>query len=72
MSSQRGKVKWYDSKKGFGFIAPDGGTTDVFVHHTKIIGQGSQSLSEGEEVTFEVKDSNKGPVAVNVQKQSSS
>ena len=72
MSRQKGKVKWFDNKKGFGFIAPDGGIQDVFVHHKNIIGQGLKSLSEGEEVTFEVEDGNKGPVAVNVQKQSSS
>ena len=69
MSSQRGKVKWYETRRGFGFITPDGSSKDVFVHHTNIIGQGLQSLSQGEEVTFEVKDGEKGPVALNVQKQ---
>ncbi len=62
-----GTVKWFNDKKGYGFIeSEDGG--DVFVHHTGIQGSGFKSLSEGERVTFEVEQGNKGPSAVNVVK----
>ena len=60
-----GKVKWFDNKKGFGFIAQERGD-DVFVHHTSIQGQGYKTLLEGEVVTFEIIDSDKGPKAQNV------
>ena len=60
-----GKVKWFDNKKGFGFIAQETGQ-DVFVHHTSIAGQGFKTLQEGELVSFEVIDSDKGPKALNV------
>ena len=60
-----GKVKWFDNKKGFGFIAQDSGQ-DVFVHHTSITGSGFKTLNEGEEVNFEVVSSDKGPKAQNV------
>ncbi len=60
-----GKVKWFDNKKGFGFIAQDSGQ-DVFVHHTSIIGGGFKTLNEGEDVTFEVITSDKGLKAQNV------
>jgi CspA family cold shock protein len=62
-----GKVKWFDNKKGFGFIAQDTGQ-DVFVHHTSIVGQGFKTLQEGETVSFEITDSDKGPKALNVQR----
>ena len=62
-----GKVKWFDNKKGFGFIAQETGQ-DVFVHHTSIAGQGFKTLQEGEMVNFEVIDSDKGPKALNVQR----
>ena len=62
-----GKVKWFDNKKGFGFIAQDTGQ-DVFVHHTSIAGGGFKTLEEGEEVTFEVAPSEKGLKAQNVQR----
>jgi len=62
-----GKVKWFDNKKGFGFIAQDSGQ-DVFVHHTSIVGQGFKTLQEGETVSFEIADSDKGPKALNVQR----
>jgi CspA family cold shock protein len=62
-----GKVKWFDNKKGFGFIAQETGQ-DVFVHHTSIIGGGFKTLNEGEEVTFEVITSDKGLKAQNVQR----
>lgn len=62
-----GKVKWFDNKKGFGFIAQDQGQ-DVFVHHTCIAGSGFKTLIEGEEVTFDLVSSDKGPKALNVQR----
>lgn len=62
-----GKVKWFDNKKGFGFIAQDSGT-DVFVHHSSIVGQGFKSLMEGEPVTFDVVPGEKGLKALNVQR----
>jgi cold shock protein len=62
----RGKVKWWDNKKGLGFIAQDGGQ-DVFVHHTAILGNGFKTLHEGEEVIFEIVSSEKGPKAEKVQ-----
>lgn len=61
-----GKVKWFDNKKGFGFISQDGGA-DVFVHHTAIQGDGYKSLDEGEEVNFDLSDGDKGVKALNVQ-----
>ena len=64
-----GKVKWFDNKKGFGFIADDAGQ-DVFVHHTSIIGEGYKTLEEGEPVTFETVSSDKGLKAQNVQRAS--
>ncbi len=60
-----GKVKWFDNKKGFGFIADDSGQ-DVFVHHTSIMGGGFKTLDEGEMVSFEVISSDKGLKAQNV------
>lgn len=62
-----GKVKWFDNKKGFGFIAQDQGK-DVFVHHTCISGTGFKTLNEGDPVSFELVDSDKGPKALNVQR----
>ena len=60
-----GKVKWFDNKKGFGFIIQESGQ-DVFVHHTAIQGTGFKTLNEGEAVSFDVVASDKGPKAVNV------
>jgi CspA family cold shock protein len=62
-----GKVKWFNNKKGFGFIVQEGGK-DIFVHHTSILGNGFKILHEGEDVSFELIDSTKGPKAVNVQR----
>jgi CspA family cold shock protein len=61
----RGKVKWFNDQKGFGFITRDG-EKDVFVHYTGIAGEGFRSLREGDEVEFEITDGPKGEQAVNV------
>jgi len=58
-----GTVKWFNSEKGFGFIAVDGGGQDVFVHYSAIQGNGYKSLEEGQAVTFEVVQGPKGPQA---------
>ena len=62
-----GKVKWFDNKKGIGFIGQESGQ-DVFVHHTSIVGGGFKTLIEGEEVSFDVLPSDKGLKAQNVQR----
>ena len=61
-----GKVKWFDSTKGFGFITPDDGSKDVFAHHTAIQGDGYKSLDENQEVTYDVTEGQKGPQATNI------
>ncbi len=61
-----GKVKWFDSKKGFGFIEAAELDKDVFVHHSGIAGDGYHHLKEGDEVEFELEETDKGPQAVNV------
>src|SRR4051812_4994253 len=63
-----GTVKWFSDEKGFGFITPDGGGRDLFVHFSGITGDGYRSLSEGAKVTFEEENGDKGPKAVNVSK----
>ncbi len=66
-----GKVKWFDNKRGFGFIAQDSGQ-DVFVHHSSIVGQGFKTLNEGDEVIFDVIPGDRGLKAQNVQRSRAS
>ena len=62
----QGTEKWFNGDKGFGFIAPDGGAEDVFVHYSAISGGGYRSLEENQRVEFDVEQGQKGPQAVNV------
>jgi CspA family cold shock protein len=62
----KGTVKWFNDAKGFGFITPEDGSKDIFVHHTAIAMQGFRSLAEGQQVEFEVVQGQKGPAAANV------
>ncbi len=62
-----GTVKWFNDAKGFGFITPQDGSKDLFVHHSEITGSGFKSLAEGQQVTFEVTQGPKGPSATKVQ-----
>jgi cold shock protein len=62
----QGTVKWFNAEKGFGFIAPDGGAPDVFVHFSEIVGNGYRSLEDGQRVEFEITQGQKGPQAENV------
>ncbi len=63
----RGKVKWFNARKGYGFINVEGGN-DVFAHHSEIVGDGPQGLEEGQEVEFQIKKGPKGDQAVNIVK----
>ena len=65
MAEQTGRVKWFDEKKGFGFIERENGN-DVFVHFRAITGDGFKTLTDGQEVHFDVEDGQKGPQALNV------
>ncbi len=62
----KGTVKWFNDQKGYGFITPEDGTPDVFVHHSSIAMDGFKSLAENQQVEFEVTTSDKGPKAANV------
>ncbi len=65
----QGTVKWFNQEKGYGFITPDGGNEDLFVHYTGIVGEGFRSLEEGDRVSFEATRGKKGMQAENVTKR---
>ena len=67
MARQTGTVKWFNDTKGYGFITPDEGTKDLFVHHSNIAGDGFKSLQENARVEYEEREGQKGPEAINVQ-----
>lgn len=66
--SNTGRVKWFNESKGFGFITPEDGRSDCFVHHSEIQGDGFKSLAEGDRVEFEIVQGTKGPAAAKVKK----
>ena len=66
--STTGTVKWFNAEKGFGFIAPEDGSADVFAHFSAIQGRGYRSLEEGEKVSFDIEQGQRGPQAQNITK----
>ncbi len=66
MEKLTGRVKWFNSQKGFGFIVPDNGGKDLFVHYSAIKSEGYKTLKEGQKVEFEIEQTDKGEKAVNV------
>ena len=62
----KGKVKWFNEQKGYGFITPDDGSKDLFVHHSGILMDGFKTLAENQQVEFDTVPSDKGPKAANV------
>ena len=66
--AQEGTVKWFNADKGYGFITPDDGSEDLFVHYSGIVGDGFKSIEEGEKVTYEAAQGRKGMQAQNVSK----
>lgn len=65
---QKGKVKWFNKKKGIGFISSNKNSGDIFIHYSNIIGEGYKSLEEDDEVFYILEDSEKGPIAKNIKK----
>lgn len=63
---EEGKCKWFDPEKGFGFIIPNDGGKDIFVHHSAILGEGFKTLDQDEKVRYEIMEGKKGPQAANV------
>jgi cold shock protein len=61
-----GTVKWFNASKGYGFIVPDDGGTEVFVHHSNIVSEGYRTLQEGQKVEYDTGEGRKGPEATNV------
>lgn len=68
MQTEYGTVKWFNNEKGFGFISPENGGKDLFVHHSDILGTGYKSLDENQRVSYESAQGQKGPQAKSVQK----
>ncbi|PLC49115.1 cold-shock protein [Pollutimonas subterranea] len=67
MQTQTGTVKWFNNEKGFGFITPESGGKDLFVHHSDILGSGYKSLEENQRVSYEAAEGPKGPQAKSIQ-----